>query len=67
MAKILIGDIQGPPGDTGPAGPPGDTGVNSLYDGTSYAPAAGAQNYAGDTDPATVGTVADGSIWFDTS
>ena len=67
MGKILIGDIQGPKGDTGDQGPPGNTGSNSLFDGVQYITSDGAINYIGDTDPATLGDVPDGSVWFDTS
>lgn len=68
MAKLLVGDIKGPPGDPGPAGPPGASGANLLYDGTAYNVQPGAVNYVGNQDPVNIeGSVADGSIWFDTS
>jgi hypothetical protein len=38
-----------------------------LYSGSAYAAAVGAQSYVGATDPSTLGTVVNGSIWFDTS
>lgn len=68
MGKILIGDIKGPIGNDGPEGPPGTSGANSLFDGTAYNVQPGAINFVGDQDPTiTLGTVPNGSIWFDTS
>lgn len=68
MGKILVGDIKGPPGNDGPEGPPGTSGANSLFDGTAYVIQTGAINFVGYQDPViSLGSVPDGSIWFDTS
>lgn len=68
MGKILIGEIKGPPGIDGPEGPPGTNGANSLFDGTEYNIQSEAISFIGDQDPVTsLGSVPDGSIWFDTS
>jgi hypothetical protein len=66
--RILVGDIKGPPGDPGPTGPPGTSGANALFNGSDYAVEPGAINYVGPQDPViTLGSVPDGSVWFDTS
>jgi hypothetical protein len=68
VGKILVGDIKGPPGTDGPEGPPGTSGSNSLFDGSEYVVQPGAVNFVGSQDPVvSLGSVPDGSIWFDTS